>query len=231
MCTLSVIPKENSAYLIAMNRDERRTRQSALPFHEDRNGFSYPTDPQGGGTWIGFNKKGLTLALLNQYNASYPAETDTSLSNVPSRGVLIPELLKTSSIDVLETDLSKLLARYGFRFKPFLLIAVSATPDGLSSMLWDGQSISKTSYPYKPTLFSSSALNAELALPLRQKSFDGLLLNYTAPTKAQLLTLHQSQIPGLEHLSIRMERAEAKTVSISILEYANGKMEVDYYAV
>ena len=61
MCTLTFIPKPQG-YLLGMNRDERLTREVALPPVAIRLQLPavYPRE-SGGGTWIGSNAAGITF--------------------------------------------------------------------------------------------------------------------------------------------------------------------------
>src|SRR6266702_5567457 len=66
MCTLTFIPTEDG-YLVAMNRDELRSRPPALlPDVFEKHGveMTYPRE-RSGGTWIACNGHGNLLALLN----------------------------------------------------------------------------------------------------------------------------------------------------------------------
>src|SRR5438552_1368403 len=66
MCTISFVPKLRGFYL-AMNRDEKFTRSTALPPAivdlADRRAI-FPRE-QEGGTWIAANDAGVCLALIN----------------------------------------------------------------------------------------------------------------------------------------------------------------------
>ncbi|GAA6173401.1 hypothetical protein NBRC116592_30710 [Colwellia sp. KU-HH00111] len=71
MCTLAYLLHENG-YEIFFNRDEQRARSPAIlpAFYSSINAI-FPVDPQGKGTWIAVNQQGLTLALLNNYQAQF----------------------------------------------------------------------------------------------------------------------------------------------------------------
>lgn len=59
------------------NRDEQKSRALALaPAIYDRQGVSVmmPLDPQGQGSWISLNQFGLSLCLLNNYQAECQME-------------------------------------------------------------------------------------------------------------------------------------------------------------
>ena len=71
MCTLTNLLND-IGYELFCNRDKQRSRLPAIPpkFNQARNAI-YPVDPQGEGTWLAVNQQGLTLVLLNYYQALF----------------------------------------------------------------------------------------------------------------------------------------------------------------
>ena len=81
-----------------MNRDEQRTRMKAHPpdlYQCGKHQAVYPSEPTGG-TWIGINAAGITLALINWYSKpqleskpafsraiTHPLETSSPLGKEP----------------------------------------------------------------------------------------------------------------------------------------------------
>src|SRR5262245_2529622 len=119
MCTVTVVPHARGVRVMS-NRDELRTRVAALPprLHRlDRRMAAFPTDPQGGGTWIGANDAGLIVALLNR---SRPTVT-TGPVRAHSRGLIVRDLLRSGSLDDALDRAARLDAT---GFEPFHLIAV-----------------------------------------------------------------------------------------------------------
>ena len=99
MCTISFIPKKDG-YLLAMNRDELKSRAVAVPpsLHQFNSlSLVYPQESSGG-TWIGANSRGTLLALMN---ANAPEDPNLAVKSV-SRGEIIPALLHEYS--ALEMD-------------------------------------------------------------------------------------------------------------------------------
>src|ERR1044072_1961138 len=117
MCTFSFVPTKDG-YYAAMNRDERLTRSQAFPPSTFQSGevlAVYPFE-EGGGTWIGCNQHGVTLALLNWNPAA-----SNALTNQRSRGELIPKLIGKSRIE----EGSRALGQFNFDgFLPFRLVGV-----------------------------------------------------------------------------------------------------------
>ena len=108
MCTLSFIPVEGGFHLL-MNRDEQRSRITALPprLHPCGNLRAIYPSEQGGGTWIGVNEAGLCAALLNWY--SKPPLADRPAF---SRGLISPTLLAAQKDPEKYRDLVVRIAGY-----------------------------------------------------------------------------------------------------------------------
>ncbi|GBL36066.1 hypothetical protein EMGBS15_16610 [Filimonas sp.] len=67
MCTVTYLPVSSSSFILTHNRDEHHTRAIALlPEKKTMQDIEiiFPTDQQGGGTWIATSKE-FTLCLLN----------------------------------------------------------------------------------------------------------------------------------------------------------------------
>src|ERR1041385_4076716 len=112
MCTVSFVPKSHGFYL-AMNRDEKRDRFSALPpeiveFENHR--VLFPREPTGG-TWISANDAGICLALINWHRVEREPKNDTL-----SRGLVVRKLAAKSTIDEIAAALKKLPLR---KMRPF----------------------------------------------------------------------------------------------------------------
>lgn len=92
MCTLSWWIDETERGIV-FNRDELRTRSRGAPprLIEDpeQQTILIPQDPDAGGTWMGVNASGLTVALLNNYPFQSPGRPGQR-----SRGQLVVNLLK-----------------------------------------------------------------------------------------------------------------------------------------
>jgi len=115
VCTLIILYKVTEGYpiLVAANRDERYGRRSAPP-------GILKTDPlvwggrdlEAGGTWLGFNQKGLLVGITNR---STPNPPDPSRR---SRGLLCLEALSRSTASEVRTFLEQ---ERGGRYNPFNL--------------------------------------------------------------------------------------------------------------
>ena len=118
MCTVTLIARRNG-YALGMNRDEKLTRVDSIAAcatspRRTRDALA-PSEPNGG-TWIGVNDAGATLALINWY--SVPARV---AGQTVSRGEVVKLALPSDSSALVDAALAELpLARVN----PFRLIGV-----------------------------------------------------------------------------------------------------------
>lgn len=241
MCTLSwtALP---DGYLLYFNRDERRSREAALAPRIARNGSDGPQhvaaiDAEAGGTWMGVNEFGLSLALLNLYGAEARAAETGSAAPVAgeaftSRGVLVRELLDAPGLARLELLLGETLKHR--RFRPFDLLAFApAVVDLAPAVLdegtraaglgdrpspqpaclrytWDGASLVRDGAPRSP--ISSSAFDTATVVESRRQLYADMVGN--DPTEARLEAFQRSHLPAAGAYSVCMHRPEASTRSL-----------------
>lgn len=128
MCTLSWLYSDRN-YEVHFNRDERRSRPIAIP-PKDSQSAIYPTDPQGGGSWISTNKYGLSLALINNYGAEMALHRTDAIS----RGQIIKAYSEYQSVEQLEQELAKGDWK---NYNPFDLFVFSPNTAAVR-LRWDG---------------------------------------------------------------------------------------------
>ncbi|MEM9064323.1 MAG: NRDE family protein [Planctomycetota bacterium] len=214
MCTVSVIPIEGGVRLVS-NRDEGRRRASALAPEDrqtPRGRAVWPTDPEGGGTWIAAADHGLVLTLLNG-NPAVPLDR-TGLDLV-SRGVIIPALIgEASAREAIAGLASDAVGQPLERFAHFRLVAADAS-GGLYDARWDRESLRVTEHAEPIAAFASSGLGdgeVEVRIPL----FDELVRH--EPTPEAQDRYHRHVWPGREPVSVMMSREAARTVSVTVCE-------------
>ena len=90
MCTLTLVPRSDG-YVLAMNRDEKITRDpGSIPEGHEFGGTRVLCPGDGaGGTWIATNEHGIAMALLNW---NVPLASPDVARQWLSRGQLIPAL-------------------------------------------------------------------------------------------------------------------------------------------
>jgi hypothetical protein len=203
MCTITIVPSpEGSVLRVLMNRDERRLRPVAHPPAVHRTGAGHaiwPTDPEGGGTWIAATDAGLVLMMMN-------LDGSRRSPQLPSRGLLIPSLAGARSMD----ELLRLWERLDVTaFAPFRFVA--ATRRQLV-VFTSGQRGPTSASLGRPLVFASSALGDARAESARGELFARLLRTEIDPWSAQT-RFHQHAWPDRRDLSVMMSRVGACTVS------------------
>lgn len=217
MCTLTYLLTENG-YELFFNRDEQRTRKTALkPVLNPQENAVYPVDPVGSGTWIAVHQSGLSLALLNFYQA----ETALLSGDFISRGQIILSLLKEkNAVQALhKMDLSC--------FQPFRLCLFSKElcllNPKVSVFQWDGKQLDEADSCLPIT---SSSVDYPLVYEKRKKRFLKEI-NQESPIREQFITYHHSA-ENEGKLSVNMFRNDAKTVSFSHIIVAEN-IQYDYF--
>ncbi|MBA6251365.1 MULTISPECIES: NRDE family protein [unclassified Colwellia] len=214
MCTLTYLLNDNG-YELFFNRDEQRSRLLATPpKYYPINGAIYPVDPVGAGTWIAVSKKGLSLALLNNYQAP-----TNNHDNVISRGQLILSLLQnqTSVIKQLETMDLKV-------FQPFQLCIfpedLSIQKPKIHCVKWNGKQLIEVSVDGKADLpITSSSLDFIDVSQMRKYRFEQSV-NGNESLSNQHKDFHFSTEKDGKY-AVNMQREDARTVSISHLSIKN----------
>ena len=136
MCTASWWFGEGQSAL-CFNRDERKTRPRANPpepFLNKGIRCLAPVDPQGGGTWLCVNERGLCAFILNNYEAG----AATAGSKRKTRGGLVMEACSYSSrIAAASWIEAEELSEYA----PFFLGLLDR--EGCEIRGWDGQELTR----------------------------------------------------------------------------------------
>lgn len=207
-----------SGYELFFNRDEQRSRAQAIAPQIDKQlNAIYPIDPIGQGTWLAVHQSGLSLALLNYYQA----EKKQSRDHFISRGEIILALLASKG-EVID-NLKKLSLD---NYQPFQLCIfpanLNSTRNQLFFLQWDGENL--TEQPLLPFYTSSGVDYPEVYLA-RKSRFEKMV-SVENPTTEQLLGFHQQQ-NSEGKLSVKMYREDAQTVSFSHIQ-VNNKISFDY---
>ena len=205
MCTLTYRLTE-TGYELFFNRDEQRSRAQAIPPSIDSALQAiYPVDPIGKGTWLAVHQGGVSLALLNYYQA----EKKASGKSFISRGEIILTLLKSPNT-VVETLKGMPLSLY----QPFQLCVFPAnltlSTNQVFYFQWDGEQLHEIQQALPVT---SSGVDYPQVYLARKKRFEQIVLT-NEPTRQQLVQFHKSQQKEGK-LSVKMFREDAKTVSFS----------------
>jgi hypothetical protein len=226
MCTITIIPVAEGIRL-ACNRDEQRSRAAGLPPRIARFGDGraiLPLDPQGNGTWIAANDDGLVFALLN-LNGSSHGEHALPACRM-SRGGVIPGLLHCGS---LENTLAVVRRLNAEEYAPFRLViadafeAAEVRSTGHTLIVLPPQRLTM------PLLFTSSSLGDDLVEGPRRRLFQDF---FGEPVEwlDQQVAYHRHRWPAWPHLSVCMERADARTVSHTVVELGKDAVAMTYWS-
>ncbi|HXW08318.1 MAG TPA: NRDE family protein [Vicinamibacterales bacterium] len=219
MCTVSIVPLPDGCRLV-VNRDESRRRGIALPpAIVARQGVRavMPRDPDSGGTWVAANEFGLVFALLNV------SEDGVQSARTRSRGEIIPSLIDLSTADAVVKSIP--LIDDGM-FRPWRLVV--ADRDAVLELRTGGAS--RRHALDRPLMFTSSGLGDHLVEGPRRALFDAVMSTAVDAVGAQDL-FHVHRWPSRLHLSVEMERADARTVSRTAIEVREGGIEMIYTAL
>ncbi len=227
MCTVTIVPLEHG-FRLSCNRDERRDRQAALPpiVHTIASRQAiFPVDPISQGTWVGVNDAGLAMALLNRASDSLDALDDKPRV---SRGNIIPGLLACRSPD---EALERCLGLDAGTYERFRVLIVQDTTGVIVTS--DTRTLSHEVVSLsRPIMETSSALGDVLVEGPRRQLFEQL---FNQPRCSAWLRaqrhFHQHQWPARPEISVMMERADARTVSQTVIDVQPRTIKMAYREV
>ena len=218
MCTLTWWRESAGSYEVYFNRDERKTRAMAEPPRlREREGVSFlaPIDPDGGGTWMLVNERGLLVCLLNRWH-----EEAEGIMPARSRGQVVMEMAALENVPAVEERLrlEELEGVWPFRIVGF-------DPVGERSWTWNGRELTVDRIPELP-LCSSSFHYAEVRIA-RRRRFQELCC--AQRMGSDLLGLYHSDTEdNPSPFTPRMLRSDAQTMSRSSVRVRNGNVTWTY---
>jgi hypothetical protein len=226
VCTMTIIPLAGLGHRIGFNRDEQRTRSTALPPQVHCFGGRrsiLPIDPVSGGTWIGVNDAGLALALLN---VNLPARSCPETSQGAarrSRGQLIPRLLHCNSLSDLAIHVHELSLT---NYPPFRLVVLGN--GAVVEFAWNGCQLREVTHAVDvPLMFASSGLGDHLVEGPRRTLFDSMFIPDGDWSRRQV-EFHRHSWPMRAHLSVCMTRTDACTVSCTTITLDDSAAVMSY---
>lgn len=248
MCTVTFLPGlPRGGYLLATNRDESPRRLPALPPYAAPLGGRLvlaPRDGDAGGTWIGVDEQGFALCVLN---GDRPAAAPPPGDPV-SRGRLVLELLELRDAAAVRAELAARAAAGALRFKPFKLVLATpgagGAPARLARVDWDGRALRDEALD-GPGLVVSSTFRPDEVQAAREAAFAGFLgrvqpalrgdasageLDELADATHEFHSGHAPGAPRGDALSVCMHRADARTVSSTLVLVGPDAVRMDYQA-
>lgn len=240
MCTVSFLPRYQGFYL-AMNRDEKRERFTALPAEVVEFGKHraiFPREPAGG-TWISVNDSGVCLALINWHRIQREPCNDTM-----SRGLVVRELAGESSADEIAVAVKKLPLR---KLRPFRLIVIAPDQLSVTEWRWNLRRLARFDHDWQRRHWFSSGFDEQRAEIERAKicasfvagegdangcerSRSGRRAGVVAAgySLKRLRKLHRSHAPKRGPFSICMHRADAATLSYAEVAVSGKRARMSY---
>jgi len=221
VCTLTWTP-HGGGYALLFNRDELRTRKPATaPAVRELDGIRVlcPTDGDHGGTWIGVNQHGVTIAMLNGDPQAPRGE-----GPFRSRGLVALDALRQRTAEAAANTCGSLDPR---TVQPFTMFAIDAS---LASLLVDFDIEGATSNAWPaPGLVASSSLVHGDAKRARARLLLDHLASVPPPRIEQLMAFHESHGPVRGPLSPCMHRDDAHTTSATRVFVANGSARIEHH--
>lgn len=226
MCTLTWW-REDDRYALFFNRDELKTRLPARPPEiRERNGvrFIAPADGDHGGTWLLGNEFGVSVALLNYYDAGSGGR---SLRDNPvSRGELVLSLGGAPSLDAVAAMLEETpLVNY----RAFHLFAL-APRDSPRLWTWSGGpgAVLRVDERPEPPVTTSSYRTEEVCARRRERFLEAIESAGRRSLPDRLELFHQGIDSENGAFSVRMRRPDAQTVSFSRIDVDGDKIRFTY---
>ena len=211
-------------FRLMCNRDEQHSRPAALPPSVRSVGSVAaicPTDPPSGGTWIAASEGGLVLALLNRRRCD--VHVDGGRPTRRSRGEIIPRLLDAGGLADVHNRLTRLQMT---DYEGFQLVAIQRHQRLVGTS--DGRHLHVSMASIEtPIMFTSSSLGDRDAERVRKPLFESLVCRGRDAFEGQR-RFHDHRWPGCPSFSVRMARADARTVSQSIVTVHGTRVSFEY---
>jgi len=205
-----------------MNRDELRTRPTALPpriFESGDHRVLYPSEPTGG-TWIAVNDTGVCLALLNWHRINR-----LPLGDVISRGEVVRALVESDSIEEISARLKSLMLD---RIRPFRLIVCVPRRSLIAEYGWNLKELKGQNHDWNPHHWFSSGYDEKQAEFERAQVCQVAWRQPSAGSLEWLRDLHCSHLPERGPFSICMHETRAETVSYTEVNVTNASVTMRY---
>jgi len=221
MCTISFVPTAGG-FRLAMNRDEKRIRVTALPpevFVDDNRRAIYPREPNGG-TWLAANDAGLCFALVNWHAIKREPK-----GKAESRGRIIPAFAGATENRAVIRRLGAMTLQNS---RPFRLFVFDAQPKRIVELRWDLDQLSVCRHPWRTGHWFSSGYDEPEAERKRGEVCARWPSSLNAPHA--LRRLHASHLPRRGPFSICMHRPDAATVSNAEVNVSDRRVTLRYSA-
>ena len=219
MCTVTYIPTKEGC-IITSNRDEKITRERALPpteYYIEEKKIIFPKDPKAGGTWIAHSETKIVVLLNGAQEKHLPKPNYRK-----SRGLVVLELISVeNSLQYWESvDLTDI--------EPFTIILFENNK--LVQLQWN--EVEKTEEVIDEKQFhiwSSSTLYFKEIREQRKTWFHNFMQNKSNPTGEEILHFHQFTESENKDFGLQINRNNVlKTISITQCQVTQNNIEMRY---
>lgn len=219
MCTVTYIPTKEGC-IITSNRDEKITRERALPpteYHIEGKKITFPKDPKAGGTWIAHSETKIVVLLNGAQEKHLPKPNYRK-----SRGLVVLKLISVeNSLQYWESvDLTDI--------EPFTIILFENNK--LVQLQWN--EVEKTEEVIDEKQFhiwSSSTLYFKEIREQRKTWFHNFMQNKSNPTGEEILHFHQFTESENKDFGLQINRNNVlKTISITQCQVTQNNIEMRY---
>lgn len=220
MCTVTIIPKGKTDFILTSNRDEAPNRRSLVPdfYAVEDVRLLYPKDELSGGTWVGVSEKNRLVCVLNGGFVSHKKLANYKLS----RGVVAKDFMVSDDIETIMKDYN--LAN----IEPFTMV-IADWNEALRffELVWDGAQKHVKELPLEPKIWSSATLYSEAMRNERSQWFN-TFKSQNELHAASLLEFHKTAGKGNEDYGVIMNRGFVKTTSITQVEKTTDDLKMHY---
>lgn len=199
MCTLTYLPSPDG-FVVTQNRDESPLRGKPIfPFRSEE-GYTYPKDPDGDGSWMMTDGKSVICVLNGGYE---PHDRNPPYRH--SRGLLPRIILNRPQLELTLSDAQGL--------EPFSVFIFNSSK--VVRYTWDGTSLFVESFsPDENHIFQSAPLYSNAMQSMRTLWFDEWLTE-NSPSKDTILDFHFKGGDGAGETNICMYRPGVQTTAIT----------------
>ena len=220
MCTVTIIPKNNTDFILTSNRDEAPNRISRAPelYNIDNIKLLFPKDELAGGTWIGVSEKNRLICVLNGGFELHERKTNYRMS----RGMVAKDFMVAENIvDTIKT--------YNFEvIEPFTIVIADWNSNlKFYELVWDGSDKHFTELPLEPKIWSSSTLYDEVMKKERLQWFEDFKTENELDANTALI-FHKTAGENNDDYGVLMNRGFVKTTSITQVEKQGNALEMRY---
>lgn len=219
MCTVTYIPTKEGC-IITSNRDEKITRDRALPPNEyqiEGKKITFPKDPKAGGTWIAHNETKIVVLLNGAEEKHLPKPFYRK-----SRGLVVLELISA------ENSLQYWQSIGLTDIEPFTIVLFENNK--LLQLQWnevEKSEVEKNENQFH--IWSSSTLYSKEIREQRKVWFTTFIKESNNPSSDEILHFHQFTEAENKEYGLQINRNNTlKTISITQCQVTQNNIKMRY---